>query len=261
MVSVSNHEGVARKMAQNIYDDPDFLAGYSEFPRSKIGLSATGEWPVFRALLPPASGLRVVDLGCGFGQLSRWLDAQGAKSVTGIDLSEKMLARARAESSSAIEFRRADLDTLDLAPASADLIVSSMAFHYVEDFGRLARMLFDALVPGGNLVFSVEHPIYAARAEPEWVTAADGRQAFAIADYAIEGKRVTNWITPGVVKYHRSMATMLNILTRAGFAYVVTDEWKPSEDQLHDHPEWRETEFTRPMFLLVAMRKPARLDH
>ncbi len=245
-------------MAQNIYDDDRFLAGYSEFPRSREGLDATSEWPAFRALLPKISGKRVVDLGCGFGQLSRWLGNEGAESVLGIDLSEKMLARAVAETTNpAVTYRRGNLDELELEPRSADLIVSSMALHYVEDFARIAATMFAALAPGGQLVFSVEHPIYAARAEPEWVTAADGRQAFAIADYLIEGKRVTNWIVDGVVKYHRTIGTMLNTLTAAGFAYGALDEWRPTEAQLAAHPEWRDTELTRPMFILFSMTKPS----
>jgi trans-aconitate methyltransferase len=249
-------------LAQNIYDDPAFLAGYSEFPRSRDGLGATSEWPALRALLPAIAGKRVVDLGCGFGQLSRWLAAEGAASVLGIDLSEKMLARAAAETKSpAVTYRRADLETLELEPESADLIVSSMAFHYVEDFARLAQTLHAALASGGPLAFSIEHPIYAARAEPEWVTAADGRQAFAIADYGVEGRKVTNWIVDGVVKYHRTIGTMLNIFRDAGFAYGAVDEWTPSEDQLAAHPEWRETEFTRPMFLIMAADKPAARGH
>jgi 2-polyprenyl-3-methyl-5-hydroxy-6-metoxy-1,4-benzoquinol methylase len=249
-------------MAQNIYDDPAFLAGYSEFPRSRDGLSATSEWPAMRAMLPAIVGKRVVDLGCGFGQLSRWLAAEGATSVLGIDLSLKMLERAKAETTSpAVVYRRADLETLTLEPASADFIVSSMAFHYVEDFARLGRMLFDALAPRGDLVFSVEHPIYAARAEPEWVTAGDGRQAFAITDYGIEGKKITRWVVDGVVKYHRTIGTMLNALHDIGFAYRAVHEWTPSEEQLVAHPEWRETEFTRPMFLLMALTKPASREH
>jgi 2-polyprenyl-3-methyl-5-hydroxy-6-metoxy-1,4-benzoquinol methylase len=249
-------------LAQNIYDNPAFFAGYSEFPRSREGLSGTSEWPGLRALLPAIAGKRVLDLGCGFGQLSRWLAAEGAASVLGIDLSEKMLARAVAETSStAVRYERGDLDELTLQPGGYDLVVSSMAIHYVDDFARLAGTIHAALSPGGDFVFSVEHPIYAARAEPEWVTAADGRKAFAIADYGIEGKRVTNWIAEGVVKFHRSIATMLNTLRDAGFAYVALDEWKPSEEQLTAHPEWRETELTRPMFLLVAVRKPMTVEH
>jgi 2-polyprenyl-3-methyl-5-hydroxy-6-metoxy-1,4-benzoquinol methylase len=251
-----------RPMAQNIYDDPAFLAGYSEFPRSREGLSGTTEWPAFRALLPEIAGKRVVDLGCGFGQLSRWCADEGAASVTGIDLSEKMLARAREETrSDAVTYRRADLDALTLPAQSADLVVSSMALHYVADFDRLVRTVGDALVPGGDFVFSVEHPIYSARAEPEWTKTADGRQAFALIDYAVEGKRVTDWIVPGVVKYHRTIATMLNTLIDAGFAYRRMDEFRPSEEQLGAHPDWRETELVRPIFLIIAARKQMERTH
>ena len=156
-------------MAQNIYDDPAFFAGYSDFPRSRLGLEGTAEGGSLLALLPPVEGKRVVELGCGFGHLSRWLADAGAESVIGIDLSEKMLDAARAATEDRhVSYRRADLDTLELDTGSADLIVSSLTFHYVEDFSRLAAMLQRALVPGGDLVFSVEHPIYAARAVPEW---------------------------------------------------------------------------------------------
>ena len=244
-------------MAQNIYDNPDFLSGYSQFPRSRDGLSGMSEWPAFRSLLPSLAGKRVVDLGCGFGQLTRFAGSEGAASVLGIDLSEKMLSRAVEETdNAAISYRRSDLDYLALPPDSADLIVSSMAFHYVEDFSRLVRMLHATLAPAGDLVFSVEHPIYAARAEPEWIAASDGRDAFALIDYSTEGKRVTSWIVDGVVKYHRTIATMLNELTAAGFEYRRMVEWAPSEDQLAAHPEWRATELARPMFLLLALNKP-----
>ncbi len=249
-------------MAQNIYDDPAFFAGYSDFPRSRLGLEGTAEWESFRALLPPVAGKRVVELGCGFGHLSRWLAAEGAQRVLAFDLSEKMLAAAGAATTdAAIEYRRADLDTLVLAPLGADLVVSTLTFHYLADFARLASMLHAALVPGGALVFSVEHPVYAARAVPEWAPAANGRDAFAIADYSLEGPRRTDWIVDGVVKYHRTIATMLNTLAAAGFAYKAMEEWRPSEAQLAANPDWATTELARPMFLLVAVHKPEGRPH
>lgn len=249
-------------MAQNIYDDPAFFAGYSDFPRSRLGLTGTAEWESFRALLPAISGKRIVELGCGFGHLSRWLAAHGARSVLGLDLSAKMLADATAATTDpAIEYRRADLDALVLEPASADLVVSSLTLHYVADFDRLVRMLHAALVPGGDLVFSVEHPVYSARAVPEWVRDDDGHQAFAITDYSVEGARRSNWIVDGVVKYHRTIGTMLNTLVAAGFIYRGIDEWRPSKTQLEVNPDWRDTEMVRPMFLIIAVHKPDGRTH
>jgi trans-aconitate methyltransferase len=178
--------------------------------------------------------------------------------VLGIDLSENMLAAARATTAQpAVRYERADLETLVLPKGSADLVVSSLALHYIADFARIAEMVAAALVPGGDFVFSVEHPVYSARAVPEWVAAKDGRQAFAIADYSVEGARRTSWIVDGVVKYHRTIATLLNTLVAAGFAFRALDEWRPTEAELDAHPDWRETELTRPMFLLIAARKPA----
>ena len=82
-------------MKKNIYEDPEFFIKYSDMPRSIGGLDAAGEWPSFRALLPELRGKRLLDLGCGFGWQSRYAREQQAQSVVGVDLSEKMLARAK----------------------------------------------------------------------------------------------------------------------------------------------------------------------
>ena len=83
-------------MKQNKYDEPEFFAEYSRMPRSIHGLAAGMEWTTFRALLPDLRNKRVLDLGCGFGWHCRYAHEQGATKVVGIDLSEKMLERARA---------------------------------------------------------------------------------------------------------------------------------------------------------------------
>src|SRR5271167_2670174 len=102
-------------MTQNIYDDAEFFAGYSRLPRSVEGLDGAPEWPALRALLPDLRGLNVVDLGCGFGWFCRWARANGAAHVLGIDVSEKMLARASAEThDAAIAYAKIDIKHLEL---------------------------------------------------------------------------------------------------------------------------------------------------
>ena len=54
-------------MTQNIYDNPEFFEGYSRLSRSVEGLDGAAEWPALKALVPDLRGLRVVDIGCGFG--------------------------------------------------------------------------------------------------------------------------------------------------------------------------------------------------
>lgn len=141
-------------MAQNIYDNDAFFREYSRLPRSVEGLEGAPEWPALRAMLPDPWGLNVVDLGCGFGWFCRWARENGAARVLGIDVSEKMLARARAEThDTAIAYQRADLEHLALPAASFGLVYSSLAFHYIEDFRRLMRQVHHGLVADGRLVF------------------------------------------------------------------------------------------------------------
>ena len=109
-------------MTQNIYDNPDFFDGYSRMRRSVEGLDGAAEWPAMRALLPELTGTRVVDLGCGFGWFCRWARGHGAAEALGIDVSEKMLARARRDTADpAIRCEQADLEGLELPPGSFDL--------------------------------------------------------------------------------------------------------------------------------------------
>jgi SAM-dependent methyltransferase len=171
--------------AQNIYDDPEFLAGYVTLDRQVHGLDGAAEWPTLRSMLPEMAGRRVVDLGCGFGWFSRWADEHGATSVLGVDGSTKMLERARSETAGAtVEYQCADLDLLDLEPGSADVVFSSLAAHYVRDLSRLMSMVGEALASGGSFVFSVEHPIYSAPTTQRFETSEAGDRVWPLDNYA-----------------------------------------------------------------------------
>lgn len=198
-------------MTQNIYDDPEFFDGYSHLPRSVGGLASAPEWPALRAMLPDVHGRRIVDLGCGFGWFCRWVREAGAADVVGVDVSEKMLARARsALVDPAITYAGADLETIELPVNRFDLAYSSLALHYIEDQARLMREVHESLVPGGHFVFSIEHPVFMAPRNAGWSTDTEGRPRWPVDSYLDEGPRTTEWFTPGVVKYHRTLGTTLN---------------------------------------------------
>jgi len=242
-------------MAQNIYDRPDFFAGYSRLDRSVRGLAGAPEWPTLQSMLPDMHGLRVVDLGCGFGWFCRWAREAGASHVLGLDLSEKMLARARAETvDSAVAYATADLEQLSLPDAEFDLVYSSLAFHYVADAARLFASIHRALAPGGRLVFSTEHPVYMAPSKPGWSITGDGRKTWPVDRYFVEGERTTDWLSPGVVKHHRTIGTTLNLLIAAGFRIDRVLEFCPTPTQIAQAPALAE-EIQRPMFLLVAAQR------
>jgi SAM-dependent methyltransferase len=242
-------------MTQNIYDDDQFFAGYSGLPRSVEGLDGAPEWPALRALLPDLRGRNVLDLGCGFGWFCRWARQQGAAYVVGIDVSEKMLARARATSEDpAITYIRADMEQLDLPAASFDLVYSSLALHYVENLSDLISQVYHSLVPGGHLVFSVEHPIFTAPADPQWSLNTAGRKIWPLDGYLDEGPRSTDWLAKGVIKQHRTLATYFNMLIGIGFTVSYVEEWGPSDEQIAAHSNWAD-ERQRPPFLLAAARR------
>jgi ubiquinone/menaquinone biosynthesis C-methylase UbiE len=242
-------------MTQNIYDDQEFFEGYSRLPRSVEGLDGAPEWPALGALLPDLRGLAVLDLGCGFGWFCRWARQNGAARVLGIDVSERMLARSRATTEDpAITYSKADMEHVELPRASFDLVYSSLSFHYIEHLNRLMSEVYRALVPGGSLVFSVEHPIYTAPAEPTWSVDAAGRKTWPIDGYLAEGPRSTDWLARGVIKQHRTVGTYLNMLLRLGFAISHVEEWGPTDEQIASRPSLAD-ERQRPPFLLVAARR------
>jgi len=243
-------------MTQNIYDNPQFFAGYATLDRSVKGLDGAPEWPALQALLPAMRDKQIIDLGCGYGWFCRWAQEHGAAHVLGVDVSEMMLNRAREMTAAPqIDYQRADLETLSLPAASLDVAYSSLALHYLLDIDGLFATLFQALKPDGRLVFSAEHPIYTAARQQGWFVDNSGQKSWPVNHYQQEGERISNWFADGVKKQHRKLATWLNALIAAGFAIEHVDEWGPSAEQVAANPGLAE-EKERPMLFLLSARKP-----
>lgn len=242
-------------MSQNIYDDTTFFEGYSQLPRQLNGLEGTPEWESFRSLIPTVKGANVLDLGCGYGWLCRWARENGAKKAMGVELSENMLQKANGfPEDPAITYLRADLETLQLPPASYDIVYSSLTLHYLANLSELVVQVYRALVPGGSFIFSVEHPIFTSPRHPNFIHDAEGNKVWGLDSYLSEGPRTTNWFAEGVIKQHRTIATYINILLTAGFVVSNLNEWGPSDEQIAKNPPWVENR-DRPMFLLIKAIK------
>ena len=243
---------------QNIYDDDRFFDGYRQLRESGRGLNEAIEQPALRRLLPALVGLRVLDLGCGDGDLARWCLEQGASTVVGVDLSVRMLGLARERTSDTrITYIRAGLEEIAFRPASFDLVTSSFALHYARDYAAVMRSVASWLRPGGAVVYSVEHPVCTAQvARQGWASDHVGRKLFwALDDYADEGQRQQRWFVDGVVKFHRTVASLVNGLIAAGLVVERLEEPVPIPAALRERPELVD-ERRRPPVLVAKARKP-----
>ncbi|WP_097329271.1 class I SAM-dependent methyltransferase [Paractinoplanes atraurantiacus] len=94
--------------------------------------------PVLRALLRlagPVDGLRVLDLACGHGRVSRELAGLGAH-VTGVDLSSALLAKARAAGPPSIRYVHANAADMDELPdGSFEAVVCNFGLSDIDDLG------------------------------------------------------------------------------------------------------------------------------
>jgi trans-aconitate 2-methyltransferase len=120
------------------------------------------------ALVGEVPGGRVVDLGCGTGELTRELHrALEARETVGIDSSPAMLAKSAAFAGDGLRFERADLASFDAPPF--DVVFSNAAIQWIDDhpalFARLARLV----APGGQLAVQMpanhDHPSHVVAAE------------------------------------------------------------------------------------------------
>ena len=242
-------------MKENRYDDPIFFEKYSHMPRSEHGLEAAGEWEALQTLLPDFAHKRVLDLGCGYGWHCAYALEHGAAAVTGVDISEKMLAVARKKTGVGnVSYIRAAMEDVDFPDGSFDVVLSSLALHYVASFTDMARKIYRWLAPGGDFVFSIEHPIFTAYGNQDWYRDAEGNiLCFPVDNYFFEGVREAVFLGERVTKYHHTLTTVLDGLLACGFTLRRVVEPQPPARMLD--MEGMRDELRRPMMLLTAARK------
>ncbi|WP_417815769.1 class I SAM-dependent methyltransferase [Thalassospira alkalitolerans] len=244
---------------QNVYDNPTFHEGYRSLRQTGTGLNDVLEQPALHSLLPEnLIGLDILDLGCGFGDFVRYACNHKAASVIGMDVSARMLASARQiTDDETITFEQGAIENLaatSFANQQFDLIVSSLALHYVADYRTAIINIANQLKSGGRFVFSVEHPICTALAGQKWHKDAKGNELFwPVDNYREEGPRHTSWFIDDVIKYHRTVETYVNGLLDAGLQLNRLLEPEPVKNAAD--AKW-ENHRRRPPFLLLAAQKP-----
>ncbi len=244
-------------MKQNIYDNEAFFNGYSKIRENEYNANNLFEKPALYSLLPDLTGKAVLDLGCGFGEnCIRYVD-KGAKRVVGVDISEKMLAVAEAENSNiSITYLKMPMEDIGELRERFDVVVSSLAIQYVEDYQGLVNNIYNLLNDGGVLVFSQEHPINTCFSSgSRWTKDENGKKLYANLEYySVDGVRESTWFVDGVKKYHRTLSTVINTLIGSGFRIDKIIEPVPTPELLREHPEYDDL-LHKPDFLLVRATK------
>lgn len=244
---------------QNIFDNETFFEGYQKLREREMNANNLFEIPELFRLLPDLRDVRILDLGCGAGEACMEYIRMGAKEVTGIDISEKMLEVAREKNSDpAITYICMPMEDIGKLEGGFDLVISSLALHYIEDFKGVVNNVNRLLKEGGRFIFSQEHPVVTCHSDTygkRWTTDENGLKIHVnLANYGKEGERDTTWFVDKVKIYHRMFSTVINDLVEGGFAIEKLVEPLPSDELLQKYPDYYDL-FHKPDFLLVKARK------
>lgn len=242
---------------QNVFDDPTFFDGYKKIRENEANANILFEIPALFAMMPELFGKRVLDLGCGFGEHCKMFVARGALSVVGIDISSKMLEVAKKENSHPkITYLNMPIEDIGELDGRFDVVVSSLAFHYIDDFSGVVKSVYNLLDKDGIFIFSQEHPFVTSHTGgSRWTKDENGEKLHLnLANYGIEGERDTTWFVDDIKIYHRTFSTIVNELIRAGFSIEKMSEPVPTAEIAEKYPQHRDL-FHKPDFLLIKAKK------
>ena len=228
-------------MQQNIYDNNEFFERYQS-KRNELSANDLIEIPQLFDLIGDVKDLTVLDLGCGAGGHDRHLIELGAKRVLGIDLSKNMINEAKKNTNdNKIEYKIMSMTDIDTLEEKFDLVVSSLALHYIEDYDGLCKKVYNVLKDGGRFIFSYGHPMDSCAILNDYsenYVMINNKKYYLISDYNNEGKRVSHWYVDGVETYHRNISHLINGLLDAGFTLEHVTESYATEEAIKLKPKY-----------------------
>jgi ubiquinone/menaquinone biosynthesis C-methylase UbiE len=244
-------------MKQNIYDNHTFFREYSSLRNSGVTYNDFVEQPAIKSALSNLNGKSILDLGCGTGQFAKFCIENGASKVIGIDISGNMIEQAIKDNKhEKIEYICISIEDFELQNQQFDIIISSLAVHYIEDYPALIKKVSRLLNKNGEFIFSTEHPIVTARKEMNnWIKDDKGnRLHWALDNYQEEGKREQHWYIDGVIKYHRTISSLINTLINNGLVLEKIIEPQSIPAGIEQMPKLI-NEKRRPSFIVIKSRK------
>lgn len=244
---------------QNVYDNNELFSNYCSLRNRQGNANQLVEMPALLSLLPDIQDKIILDLGCGQGDHCIEYIKRGAKKVIGIDISEKMIELAKSTNAhEQIEYYQMAIEDISTIKYKFDVVTSSLAVHYIEDYLGMLREVYQLLKNDGYLLFSQEHPLstcYDDQHGTRWEKDANSVKVSArVLDYCREGVRHTSWFSVDVIKYHRMFSTIVNDLVKVGFLIEKVLEPILSDALMNQYPDFQDN-YHRPDFLIIKAVK------
>ena len=244
---------------KNVYDNSAFFEEYQTMRANKVNANNLIEIPIMKEMLPILKDKTILDLGCGAGDMDKYFIECGAKSVLATDISINMINIANAVNShEKIEFKVLKMEDLETVNQKFDIVYSSLAFHYIEDFNKLLSDIHNLLNPNGMLIFSQESPINTATNKEDKDKSnkieIDGKQYQLLHGYCKEGERQVWWNDTFVTKYHRTYATLVNSLIKNNFEIIEIKDSYASPEAIALCPKYIH-QIDKPFFTFVKATK------
>jgi SAM-dependent methyltransferase len=237
------------------YDDDAIFAIYMQHRQRQGNPNDTLELPVMLEMIGPINRKRVLDLGCGDAAIGRDLLDRGAAAYIGVEGSSKMVAVAtQTLAGTPGHVIQQTIEDWTYPSAAFDLVIARLVLHYIADLPTLCAQVFRTLIPGGQFIFSVEHPVITS-CDRGWPTGSL-RQDWIVDNYFDTGLRVTPWLGGTVHKYHRTVEEYFTTLQHTGFIVKHLRESCPQREHFRDEQTYARRKRI-PLFLFLAGHKPA----
>ncbi len=199
---------------------------------------------------------RVLDVGCGEGQIARMVLAEcGTTLAVGVDPTQAQLVAA-VERAGGAAYARSWASPLPFADESFDAVVACLVFEHIDNCQAAIDEVARVLAPGGRFCFFLNHPLLQTPGSG-WVVDVDLEEEYwRIGPYLVEDHSIEE-IHPGVHLpfVHRPMSVYVNALLDAGLVLGRMLEPAPPEGFLEIAEEYRAAA-TIPRLLYLRADKP-----
>jgi 2-polyprenyl-3-methyl-5-hydroxy-6-metoxy-1,4-benzoquinol methylase len=244
----------------------DMMAeAYEHFTSGDDSYSYRIEWPCIQKMLPILEGKSIIDLGCGTGRFTFWLEKERPANVVGVDLAENMLLLAEKKSNelgSNAVFFKADISK-HFTEHKYDFVFSSTVTHYIADLNCFFGNVSSMMKKGSICIFSVINPVYSAQYpikknegfpdDSEWtVRYLDKRERGYIQPWIEYNDSINDFLS---YSYHHTFADYINAIVNSGLSILETQEPLPPVEWRESSPHRYESYMKTPSYLIIKAIK------